>query len=76
MIEVPSWAKLKVVIDGWVSDARPFTRVCTGDDSHFMLYIARDGLVIRYKMNKELEGEHTADAGLSVFESSYLPTFL
>jgi len=72
MIVSPSWAKLKLIIDGLTAPVL----VCTGDDSHYMLYVAKDGLIMSYKLNKELAGVHSADAGLTDFEDNYKSSFL
>ena len=72
MIEMPDWAKLKKIVDGLTAP----TKICTGDSSHYMLYVAKDGIVCRYRMNKEISGEQTKDDGLDQFEADYLSTFL
>ena len=71
MIDLPNWAKMKAIVDGLGSA----TKVCTGDDSHYMLYVAKDGLVMSYRLNKAIAGEQAADPGLAEFEASYITTF-
>ena len=71
MIEIRGWAKFEKLILGIPTS----TKVKIEDASHYILYLAKDGLTFRHRLYKATS-EHQAGDGLAVFESAHKDSFL